>query len=246
MTTIYIPTYAGNGPEAVECVACAAQTFPEARIVIADDASAPMPDQYFFSCRQAGADYFMTGFDRGRNLNGPEAVRGILSLLSDDAADDDIVLKVDPDTALIGRSWLQLMMDNPDIPFTACGTDYQAAYGCCYALRGRIARELAAIMQDAPLSPICPEDITIGRYILDHYDGSKMYYPWTPERWDGLFTAWRWGCEGKAQAATYARRFDVVTTGNPCYSPFPSLARATVMSNLRRAAADLPPTLRRY
>lgn len=246
MTTIYIPTYAGNGPEAVECVACAAQTFPAARIILADDYTDPMPGQFMRTCQDSGAEMIYTHFDRGRNLNGPEAVRGILSLLSDDAADDDIVLKVDPDTALIGRSWLQPMVDNPEIPFTACGTSYQAAYGCCYALRGRIARELAAIMQDAPLAPICPEDITIGRYILDHYDGSKMYYPWTPERWDGLFTAWRWGCQGKAQAATYARRYDVITTGNPCYSPFPSLARATVMSNLRRAAADLPPPFRRY
>lgn len=246
MVTIYIPTYAGNGPEAVECVACAAQTFPEARIIIADDSAALMPDQYFSSCREAGAVFFITGFDRGRNLNGPEAVRGILSLLSNDAEDGDIVLKVDPDTALIGRSWLQPMVDNPEIPFSACGDERQAAYGCCYALRGSVAKKLAAVMQDAPLSPICPEDITIGRYILDHYEGSKMYYPWTPEQRDGLFSAWRWGCEGLAQAATYARRFDVVTTGNPCYSPFPSLARATVMTNLRRAAAALPPTLRRY
>lgn len=246
MTIIYIPTYAGNGPEAVECVACAAQTFPEARIIIADDSSALMPDQYFSACREAGAGFLITGFDRGRNLNGPEAVRGILALLSSEAADNDIVLKVDPDTAIIGRSWLQPMLDNPEIPFTACGDERQATYGCCYALRGRTVRELAAVMQDAPLSPICPEDITIGRYIRDHYDGSKVYYPWTPERWDGLFTAWRWGCGGKAQATTYARRFDVVTTGNPCCSPFPSLARATVMSNLRRAAAALSPTLRRY
>ena len=109
-----------------------------------------------------------------------------------------------------------------------------------------LAAEMAAVMQDAPLSPICPEDRTIGRYVRDHYDGCRIFYPWSPERWDGLFTAWRWQCQGKAQAATYARRFDVVTTGNPCYSPFPGLARATVMSCLRRAAADLPPTLRRY
>lgn len=245
MITIYIPAYSGNGPETVECVVCAAQTFPEARIVVADDANAPTPEQYLTTCA-IGSEVVTTEFDRGRNLNGPEAVRGILALLSDGVQDDDIVLKVDPDTALIGRSWLQPMMDNPEIPFSACGTSYQAAYGCCYALRGRVARELSTIMQDAPLSSICPEDITIGRYILDHYEGSKMYYPWTPERWDGLFTAWRWSCGGKAQATTYARRFDVVTTGNPCYSPFPSLARATVMSNLRHAAADLPPTLRRY
>lgn len=245
MITIYIPAYSGSGPEAVECVMCAAQTFPDARAVVADDSNAPMPDQYRDSCSW-GADIVTTDFNRGRNLNGPEAVRGILSLLAGDAADDDIILKVDPDTALLGRSWLQPMVDNPDMPFTACGTSYQAAYGCCYAIRGRVARELSAIMQDAPLSPVCPEDITIGRYILDHYDGSRIHYPWTPERWDGVFTAWRWQCEGKATAATYARRFDVVTTGNPCNSPFPSLARATVMANLRRAAADLPPTLRRY
>ncbi|MCC8149081.1 hypothetical protein [Akkermansia sp.] len=243
MITIYIPAYSGNGPEAVECVACAAQTFPEARIIVANDGNNPMPDQ----CRDAcSCDVVTTDFERGRNLNGPEAVRGILSLLSCGVQDDDIILKVDPDTALIGRSWLQPMLDNPEIPFSACGTDYQAAYGCCYALRGHIARELSVIMQDAPLSAICPEDITIGRYILDHYDGSKIYYPWSPERWDGLFSAWRWQCGGKATTGTYARRFDVVTTGNPVCSPFPSLTRATVMFNLRRAAADLPPTLRRY
>ena len=178
MTTIYIPTYAGNGPEAVECVACASRTFPEARVIVADDSNSPMPEQYRDACSY-GADIVTTDFDRGRNLNGPEAVRGILALLSNEAADDDIVLKVDPDTALIGRSWLQPMLTNPEIPFSACGDERQAAYGCCYALRGHIARELSAIMQDAPLSPICPEDITIGRYILDHYDGSKMYYPWT-------------------------------------------------------------------
>lgn len=245
MITIYILTYAGNGPEAVECVACAGRTFPEARVVVADDSRSPMPEPYRDACSY-GADIVTTDFDRGLNLNGPEAVRGILSLLSQDAADDDVVLKVDPDTALIGRSWLQPMLDDSSVLFTACGTSQQPAYGCCYALRGRVAAELAAVMQDAPLSPICPEDRTIGRYVRDHYDGCRIFYPWSPERWDGLFTAWRWQCGGKAQAATYARRFDVVTTGNPCYSPFPGLARATVMSCLRRAAADLPPTLRRY
>lgn len=248
MITIYIPTYAGNGPEAVECVACAAQTLPAARIIIADDYTNSMPMQFMRACQDAGAEMVYTHFARGHNLNGPEAVRGILALLSGGAQDDDIILKVDPDTAIIGRSWLQPMLDNPEIPFTACGDDWHAAYGCCYALRGRVAKDLCAVMQTAPLSPVCPEDIIIGRYILDHYVGSWIHYPWTPERWDGLFTAWRWGCEDKATAtaATYARRFDVVTTGNPCYSPFPSLARATVMFGLRRTAADLPPTLRRY
>ena len=120
MTTIYIPTYAGNGPEAVECVACASRTFPEARVIVADDSNSPMPEQYRDACSY-GADIVTTDFDRGRNLNGPEAVRGILALLSNEAADDDIVLKVDPDTALIGRSWLQPMLTNPEIPFSACG-----------------------------------------------------------------------------------------------------------------------------
>mgnify|MGYP001751644590 CR=1 FL=1 len=77
MTTIYIPTYAGNGPEAVECVACASRTFPEARVIVADDSNSPMPEQYRDACSY-GADIVTTDFDRGRNLNGPEAVRGFL------------------------------------------------------------------------------------------------------------------------------------------------------------------------
>ncbi|MFR7733455.1 MAG: hypothetical protein ACLU7D_08925 [Collinsella sp.] len=159
-----------------------------------------MPEQYRDACSY-GADIVTTDFDRGRNLNGPEAVRGILALLSNEAADDDIVLKVDPDTALIGRSLASAHADQSgDSFFRMRGRAASRLRPLSYALRGHIARELSAIMQDAPLSPICPEDITIGRYILDHYDGSKMYYPWTPERWDGLFTAWRWGCKGKAQA----------------------------------------------
>ena len=118
MITIYILTYTGNGPEAVECVACAGQTFPEARVIVADDSNAPMPEPYRDACSY-GADIITTDFDRGLNLNGPEAVRGILSLLSQDAAEDDIVLKLDPDTALIGRSWLQPMLDDSSVPFTA-------------------------------------------------------------------------------------------------------------------------------
>lgn len=248
MITIYIPTYAGNGPEAVECVLCARQTFPEARVVLADDYANPMPGRFMLACQEAGAEMVYTRWDRMRNLNGPDAVRGILSLLSFDVADEDIVIKVDPDTAIIGCSWLRPMLDNPDIPFTACGNAQQAAYGCCYALRGWVVREVAVIMQDAPLSPICPEDVTIGRYILDHYNGSKIFCPWTQEQWWGIFTAWRWQPtpEAYAKPSTYARRFDIVTTGNPCNSPFPSLARAAVMANLRRAAADLPRELRRY
>lgn len=115
----YIYTYlCGQRPEAVECVACASRTFPEARVIVADDSNSPMPEQYRDACSY-GADIVTTDFDRGRNLNGPEAVRGILALLSNEAADDDIVLKVDPDTALIGRSWLQPMLTNPEIPFSA-------------------------------------------------------------------------------------------------------------------------------
>lgn len=50
MITIYIPTYTGNGQEAVECAACASQTFPEACVIVADDAIHPMRPLFLERC----------------------------------------------------------------------------------------------------------------------------------------------------------------------------------------------------
>lgn len=78
---------------------------PEAVIYLADDAAAPLPD----NVRPEGCRYARTHFRRGGNLNGLDAVAGVLDTLRWCMEDAGVVwcTKIDADTWLNDVGWLR-------------------------------------------------------------------------------------------------------------------------------------------
>ena len=109
MIRIYIFTYAGDANEAIACVRCARTALPAALVTVVDDSAAPVPENVRRAFLAYGARYRQSSFPRNGNLRGPECVRGIISTLAGGAADDDIVVKIDSDTALLSGGWIESM-----------------------------------------------------------------------------------------------------------------------------------------
>lgn len=129
-------TYAGDAQEAVACVRCARTALPGALVTVADDSAFPVPEEVRRAFLAYGARYKRTDFPRNGNLNGPECVRGIISTLAGDAADDDIIVKIDSDTALLSGEWVR-NMHGVGLDWYACGCGARRFFGLCYAMSGK-------------------------------------------------------------------------------------------------------------
>ena len=101
MIRIFIFSYAGDAAEATACVRCARMAVPCASVTVVDDASHPVREETAEVLRSMGAEYVQSSWERHGNLRGPDCIRGMLSEMCRDAGDDDILVKVDCDTALL-------------------------------------------------------------------------------------------------------------------------------------------------
>ena len=246
MIRIYIFTYAGDANEAVACVRCARTALPGAVVAVVDDANAPVSPEARRTLVAYGARYRQSSFPRCGNLRGPECVRGIISTLAGGDAPDDIVIKIDSDTALLSGDWLREMeMDGLDWYSAGYGLDHckgaeRGAYGNCYAMSGRVARLASAVLQGQDLPPLAPEDLTIGRAVFDLVPTHRvrLVTPWTPQHRTGRWSWWNWDSQ-TADPEDYARSYDVVSVGNPRLPHIPKSARWEVMHALCDARLNL-------
>lgn len=246
MIRIYLFTYSGDAPEAVACVRCARTALPGAVVTVVDDANAPVLPEARRALVAYGARYRQSRFQRCGNLRGPECVRGIISTLAAGAADADIVVKIDSDTALLSGDWLREMeRDGLDWYSAGYGLDHcegaeRGAYGNCYALTGRAARLASAILQKQDLPPLAPEDLTIFRAVFDLVPPHRvrLVRPWTPQHRAGRWSWWNWDSQ-TADPEDYARSYDVVSVGNPRLPHIPKSARWEVMHALCDARLNL-------
>ena len=101
MIRIFIFSYSGDAAEAVACVRCARMAVPCASVTVVDDASSPVQEETAEALRSMGAEYVQSSWERHGNLRGPDCIRGMLSEMCREAEDDDILVKVDCDTALL-------------------------------------------------------------------------------------------------------------------------------------------------
>lgn len=229
MIRIYIFTYAGDAQEAIACVRCARTALPDAVVTVADDAAFPVPDEVRHTILAYGARYRQTDFPRLGNLNGPECVRGIISTLAGGARDGDIVVKVDSDTALLNGEWIRGMQEE-GLDWFACGTGLRRFYGLCYALTGRAAKLADEFLQKAELDDKAPEDLTIGRAVIDLCGVARGRFaaPWTPQNREGRWAWWNWD-SATTDPENYAAIYDVVSVGNPLPPNIQKSARWAVM-----------------
>lgn len=231
MIRVYLFTYAGDQEEAKACVRSVRKALPEALITVVDDDAAPLSEHAQKSLVEAGARYRRTSFPRNGNLRGPECVRGIISTLAGGAADDDIVVKIDSDTVLLNGDWIR-GMEASGLDWCASGAEYQRFFGLCYAMTGHAAKLAAAALMDAEMPEDAPEDLTIGKTVIDlcGEGRGKTISPWTPQNREGRWSAWNW-MSAQVAPEKYAG-FDVVTVGNPRPPHIPRSERARVMNEL--------------
>lgn len=242
MIRIYIFTYAGDANEAVACVRCARTALPSAVVTVVDDANAPVPPEFRRALVAYGARYHQSNFPRCGNLRGSECVRGVISTLARGAADDDIVIKIDSDTALLSGGWIE-SMPGAGLDWYSSGHGVRAVYGLAYAMSGRAARLAAATLAERDLPPLAPEDLTIARAVFDLVPGCRvrLVSPWTPQHRTGRWSWWNWDSQ-TADPVDYARSYDVVSVGNPRPPHIPKSARWEVMHALCDARLNLNKT----
>lgn len=237
MIKIYLFTYAGDEDEAIACVKCAAAALPEAAITVVDDGAAPVSEHARKELLAIGVHYRQSSFPRNGNLRGPECVRGIISTLADKAADNDVVVKIDSDTAILSGDWVRSMQGSG---LALRASSYVApqqptepyAYGLCYALSGRAARLAAELLEYSPIPPLAPEDLTIFRAVEETSGAEQiqLYESWTPHNREGKWTAWNW-LSIAVTPEKYAG-FHIVTFGNPRPAHIPKSERARAMNEL--------------
>lgn len=239
MIRIFIFSYAGDAAEAVACVRCARMSVPYASVTVIDDASNPVHEDIAAALRSMGADYAQSTWDRQGNLRGPACIRGMISEMCRETEDDDILVKIDCDTALLDDGWLRWMEDHPACPMYASGDFVAEAwriYGCLYALRGWMASRLFGEMDWTLQDAMAPEDVTIGREVLARVPATlcRIEEPWRQRSPWSAWTAWCWPSR-TVTAESYAARFAMVTTGSPRMDDRPSSERARVMHLLADA-----------
>lgn len=239
MIRIYLFTYAGDANEAIACVRCARTALPAALVTVVDDSAAPVPENVRRAFLAYGARYRQSSFPRNGNLRGPECVRGIISTLAGGAADDDIVVKIDSDTALLSGSWIE-SMPGAGLDWYSCGTGARRFFGLCYAMSGKAARLASEALQHADLPENAPEDLTIGRTVINlcGVERGQFASPWTPENREGRWSWWNWD-SSTTDPEDYARSYDVVSVGNPRPPHIPQSSRWEVMHALCDARLNL-------
>ena len=245
MIRIFIFSYAGDAAEAVACVRCARMAVPCASVTVVDDASHPVREKTAEVLRSMGAEYVQSSWERHGNLRGPDCIRGMLSEMCREAGDDDILVKVDCDTALLDGGWLRWMEQRRWCQMYASGSLVDGEwmiYGCLYALRGRVARRLLRDMDWEDMDALAPEDWTIGRAALASFPAAltRIDEPWSQRTPWSSWTAWCW-YSLTASPERYASRFAVVTTGNPRLDTQPASERARVMHLLADARERMIP-----
>ena len=239
MIRMFIFSYAGDAAEAAACVRCARMSVPCASVTVVDDASHPVQKETAEALRSMGAEYVQSSWERHGNLRGPDCIRGMLSEMCREAEDDDILVKVDCDTALLDGGWLRWMEQRPWCQMYTSGDfvngDWRV-FGCLYALRGWIARRLYREMDWTLLDDRAPEDWTIGREVLARVPATlcRIDEPWRKRSPWSVWTAWCWPSR-TVSAESYAARFAVVITGSPRMPDQPASERARVMHLLADA-----------
>lgn len=234
MIRIHIFTYNEDAPEAVAAARCARMAVPGAVVRVLDDGHAPMDAGTVAELEALGAAYEQTSWMRGGNLRGPGAIVGVLRSMTARADPDDILVKLDADTALLDGDWLHWMAHHPACLWYSSGDDRHLTYGCCYAVRAHVAVHLADVLQERHLPEDAPEDLTYALAMIQEYgrEACRIENPWRRgETEDSRWSCWCWH-SATASPDLYARMFRVVTTGNPRPHGVPRQRRAEVMHQL--------------
>lgn len=199
--TIFVFTYRGDESLIKGCVTNMRWCFPEARIVVADDAANPLTKPVLAD----GILYVRTNFPRLGNLNGRDCILGELQTFLDYSRPGDLIIKVDTDTMLIDREYMRNLCFS-GLLHVGVRTASSIWGGYFYLLTRELVMTVQRAVQSLDLAFFCGEDAVIGglayalapkraHYLIDNVlqgGPSGAFAPQRPD-WD---TYWRDAIDG--------------------------------------------------
>lgn len=172
--SFFIFAYKGNAAQVPVCVRAIQRLRPQARVVVVaeDDGG-----EY-----ASGLTVIRSTFDRQRNLNGREAILGILGAMIQNAGEANWVWKVDPDTVLLNDAVMNVGESR------LAGYAYPADYvhvgrtgvpllGCCYGMEIGLAKDTLDSLAGTHVCVGMPEDVAITSAAYDLSNGKRHALP---------------------------------------------------------------------
>jgi len=164
MITIICYTYRDDAEIAKISLAQAKKLLPDAVIIAMDDAHRPMLRKDVLELNNMGVNVNYSAHHRNGNLIGPEHTAAHSRLMAAHGTDDmDIVVKLDPDTLLLSREWIDgLKLDGHAGLAGAFRGHINYIMGMAYAIRG--GQLLKALVDDIERFPPwvkCFEDFEV-------------------------------------------------------------------------------------
>lgn len=220
MIAAHFISYQGNEKILLIALKAFHAAVPEARLIVVDDKHQPCSPWVKIECLLLGAEWRESSWPRGGNLREAPAISGVLRELCQSVLDGaEIVIKLDPDTLITGRSWLDDFISSQALLTAADDRGYM--YGCCYAMRADLALELFRSFQQYPPHGGAVEDIAIStRFYLLHDEKDFLHIPmWWPihDKYgnspSGIFTAWDWSRPSTKERIKKASRFEILNCG---------------------------------
>ena len=145
--TCFIFAHTPEAPLLSRCVAAAraGKGDHETTFVVVEDGNAPLPDATRTELAASGVRLVRTFEPRLGNLRGVRWFAEQMRVMSDNAGDADLVLKIDPDTLVLSlANVVGPLEERPDLAGAGFGKDARYVYGPCYAFRRWIVDYLAA------------------------------------------------------------------------------------------------------
>lgn len=228
-------TYAGDAELAEENALCIRHALPEVKLVIIDDSQKPCPENIRRKLEKMGVEWRVSYWNRNGNLHGPEAILGIVSeMLASSENDNDVLVKIDPDTALLdGKELVSFAQGNKII----WGSSSRSCpmHGCAYAVRAHALKQAEEILSLANLPLHAPEDRAMANAIMSLFPEKNQHDlspPCSKEYPDSVWAGYHWGCYPNV---TSYDKFSVIITGNRPEPPLTKSHRVNVMRALRLA-----------
>lgn len=255
--TVCMPAWSGESEILPLTLGAAMRAWPEASFTILDDRDNPLP-KHVRKALPSPVRYKQTSFDRQRNLNGIDCVRGLVTEYLEaaelDGNNDGFIVKLDPDTIVLRGEHLQEHME-AGAEMYASTTERGLFSGACYAASVAVMKRVQkAVQTDGVLSTernYVPEDCTIMGLVYALCCGGKYVFIWTrqfPEaqRYFGAFDV------RTIQTDKYQEHVDmvasecrIVTLGNTGLQHLPKAWQVIMANDLLEARKRYPSEVRK-
>lgn len=189
---------------------------PEARLIVVDDCYVPCSAEIRGKCETLGVEWRLGSFPRNGNLLGPEPLLGMAEIYYEASLASDIVCKVDCDTFVFSRNWIdRLAEDREAVIAAAVKRQHHYLFGMAYAMKSAVIKDLYEDIRDIPSWPGTLEDFEIGSRLF-RISGKKVEYAHRYCVFPHSAPFTRWGLvppESILSADDPRKYFDVVSIG---------------------------------